>query len=389
MEIAVVIVTVAAISLVAAAALYGFHLTNLIRDGSLSSRHATPQFDILASSEDTGRIVLRAIDRQTGAHDLHHDGVFGIVSSGGYGQVGRIIEQDDDHSIREYTPLTATIIDSEPARLDIYAYPDDPRVAHNIKYDNVYYKSELGDCPAWLIPGNSSTWVVFAHGRGAHPNESLRIMPTLVDAGLPVLTITYRNDDHAPASADRQHWLGLTEWRDLEAAMHYALDNGAEDFILYGYSMGGGMCLNLLYESPLAGKVRGVIMNSPVLDFGGTLDFVGRARGYPHFIVQLGKWIAGIRLGIDWERMNYLGRASDLRAPILALHGEADELIPAPLSQLLARARPDIVRYVGFADAGHARSWNSDPAKYESAVRDFLRDIGIKSTCEASESRSP
>ena len=374
MKIAVGVLIVAG-AFIAALVAYGIHLSNLIRNGSLSSRHATPQFDILASSDATGRITLSSMNQDTVVPDLHHDGVFGIVSSGGYGQVGRIIERDDNYATREYTPLTATIGAEEPARLDIYAYPDDPKTAHGINFDKVHYASELGNCPAWLIPGSSSTWAVFAHGRGAHPNESLRIMPTLVDAGLPVLAITYRNDDRAPASADGQHWLGMTEWRDLEAAMQYALDNGAEDFILYGYSMGGGMCLKLLYESPLAGKARGVIMNSPVLDFGGTLDFVGRARGYPPFLVRLGKWIAGMRFGIDWERMNYLSRASELRAPILVLHGEADDLIPAPSSKKFASARPDIVRYIGFADAGHARSWNSDPAKYESAVRAFLGEI--------------
>lgn len=73
--------------------------------------------------------------------------------------------------------------------------------------------------------------------------------------------------------------------------------------------------------------------------------------------------------------MNYLNRASELQVPILILHGEKDSLVPAPTSQSLAWARPDIVRYVGFPEAAHARSWNLDPEKYEAAVRQFLREI--------------
>ena len=242
-------------------------------------------------------------------------------------------------------------------------------------HEKISYKSELGECAAWFIPGNSKTWVIFAHGRGAHPNEALRIMPTLVDAGLPILVINYRNDDGAPASEDGWHWLGATEWRDLEAAVQYALDNGADDVVLYGYSMGGGMCLNLLYESELADRVRCVVMDSPLLDFGGTLDFVGHVRGYPRLMVHFGKAVAAVRFGIDWQRMNYVNRASDLRAPVLILHGEADDLVPAPISRLLQHARPDIVRYIGFPEAAHARSWNLDNARYESAVRDFLQEI--------------
>ena len=355
---------------------YGVHLSNLVRNGSLSSEHGTPPYDIVACIDTDSRIHLRAKDENEGAMDLHHDGVFGIVSADGYGQVGHIIERREGYALREYKPLTTTIGGaSTNARLDIYAYPDNPLTAHGIPYKKVIYESELGECPAWYIPGESSTWVVFAHGRGAHSTEALRILPTLTKAGLPVLAFSYRNDDGAPESTDRQHWLGLTEWRDLEAAMKYALDNGAEDFILYGYSMGGGMCLNLLYESALAAKVRGVVMNSPLLDFGGTLDFVGRVRSYPRPIVPFGKWVAGLRFGIDWQRMNYLNRASELQVPILILHGEKDDLVPAPISRSFARARPDIVRYVGFPEAAHARSWNLDPAKYEEEVRQFIQEI--------------
>ncbi len=354
---------------------YGVYLSNLVRNGSLSSQHKTPPYDIIASIDGDERILLRAMNEDTVAMDLHHDGVFGLVSADGYGQVGRILRRGEDYAVREYKPLTTTIGATADVRLDIYAHPDNPLTAHGIPYEKVTYESELGYCPAWFIPGRSKTWVVFAHGRGAHPNEALRILPTLAGAGLPILAISYRNDDGAPASDDRQHWLGMTEWRDLEAAMKYATDNGAEDFILYGYSMGGGMCLNLLYESGLAAKVRGVIMNSPLLDFGGTLDFVGRIRNYPRIIVHFGKWVAGMRFGIDWQRMNYLNRASELRVPILILHGEKDNLVPAPISKSLAQARPDIVRYIGFPEAEHARSWNLDPEKYEAEVRQFVEEI--------------
>lgn len=374
MELAVGAIVAVGVVLIALGA-YGMHLSNIVWNGSLSARHRTPPFDIVASSGGNGRVTLRAIRGKTNVMDLHHEGTFGIVSADGYGQVGRIIERGDDYSVREYTPLTATISAAEQARLDLYAYPEDPLTAHGIVYETVRYRSELGDCPAWFIPGSSRTWLVFAHGRGAHPNEGLRIMPTLVDAGLPVLAITYRNDDDAPASADRQHWLGLTEWNDLENAVRYALDNGAEDVVLYGYSMGGGMCLNLLCESPLSEKVRGVIMDSPLLDFGETLDIVGDMRGYPRFIVVFGKWIAGLRFGINWKRMNYIGRTHGLRAPMLVLHGEADALVPAPTSRRLAITLPKSVRYIGFANAAHARSWNLNPKRYEASVRDFLREV--------------
>ena len=167
----------------------------------------------------------------------------------------------------------------------------------------------------------------------------------------------------------------MTEWRELEGAVRYALQHGAARILLYGYSMGGGICLNFLYESALADRVIGVALDSPLLDFEGTLDYAAQALGYPRFITQYGKRFAGARFGIDWDRMNYLARAAELRAPMLLLHGDADALVPAETSRRLQRARPDITRYMEFAGAGHALSWNADSAKYEKAVRRFLRDV--------------
>ena len=377
MLIAVGILICAALFTVAAI-VYGFHLSNIIYRGTLSSRHSMPPWDLIANSEGDGRITLRASGASGRAMDFHHDGVFGIVSASGYGQVGEILERGRNYAVRKYTPMTANIDLSEAARLDIYAYPDNPKTAYGMDYRIVRYASELGEYPAWFIPGASKTWAIFAHGRGAHPNEGLRIIPTLADADLPILAITYRNDEGTPASPDRKHWLGLTEWRDLEAAVQYALDNGAEDIILCGCSMGGAMCVELLCESELADSVRGVVMDSPLLDFGATLDMVGRMRGYPGFVIPYGKWFAAQRFGIDWQRMNYLGRASELNAPMLLLHGESDSLVPPQTSKTLAHARPDIARYVGFDGAEHARSWNLNGAKYESEVRDFLEDVGVR-----------
>lgn len=374
MEIAVGIAAGAAIA-AAAVLIYGVYLSNLIYAGSLKVSRERRPLDVIAESAGDGRITLRAAKPDASFGNWRHPGIFWIVSAGGRGRIGDIVELGADYAVREYTPLTAAIADAEAARIDAYDYQGNPHTAHGIAFEDARFASELGEFPAWRIDGDARTWVIFVHGRGAHPNEALRVLPTLTAAGLTTLCITYRNDEGAPASADGQHWLGLTEWRELEGAVRYALQNGATRIVLYGYSMGGGICLNFLYESALADKVIGVALDSPLLDFEGTLDYAAQALGYPRFITQYGKRFAGMRFGIDWERMNYLARAGELSAPILLLHGDADALVPAETSHRLQRARPDIARYVEFAGAGHALSWNADSAKYEKAVRRFLRDV--------------
>ena len=53
-------------------------------------------------------------------------------------------------------------------------------------------------------------------------------MPVFHEQGyITSLLISYRNDTDAPNSADGLYALGGIEWLDVEAAIRYALENGA------------------------------------------------------------------------------------------------------------------------------------------------------------------
>ena len=201
------------------------------------------------------------------------------------------------------------------------------------------------------------------------------MLPTITEGGLPSLTITYRNDAGVPKEPDCFYRYGQTDWEDLEGAARYAVEHGAEHLILVGYSYGGAIVMNFLFQSPLAGKVRGVILDAPMLDLNVIIDHSARKRSIPGPLLVTGKTIAGFRFGIDWGELNYLRHADELAAPMLLFHGTADGIVPVDTSDKLAHNRPDIVKYVRVPGAPHARSWNTDRAAYEAAVRNFLRDL--------------
>ena len=198
------------------------------------------------------------------------------------------------------------------------------------------------------------------------------MLPAVAAEGLPLLLITYRNDEGVPSSEDGYYNYGTSEWEDLEGAAEYALSHGAEDLVLVGYSMGGAIVISFLYESSIADRVSGVILDAPMIDFGETVALGASEKGIPGSLVGLAKWLGGIRLGMDWDAMNYQTRNDELEAPILLFHGDADTRVPVSSSDALAEARPDIVTYVRVADSEHVRAWNSDPEAYEGAVRGFL-----------------
>ena len=225
------------------------------------------------------------------------------------------------------------------------------------------------------MDGADDTWVIFVHGRGANRGEALRMLPVIDRAGLPSLVITYRNDAGAPEDPSGYHWYGLTEWEDLESAARYALDNGAADLIVVGYSMGGGIVANFLYQSPFADKVVGVILDSPRLDLDATVDLGAENRNLPSFLTTIAEKISAFRFDIDWDALDYLDRMDELTAPVLLFHGDADETVPVSISERFAQSRPDLVTYEFFEGAPHVGAWNMEAERYEEAVREFIDQV--------------
>ncbi len=373
----IAILAVSAVLVVALGGLVagGWYFSELVKDGALEPDRDPDELDLEVVALGEGRVTLRATSEASEDGDWTKDGIFGLEWDGGYGQVRAILEIDEQQVVREFSPLEGTLEIGDPARLDSFAYPGDPQLAHGIPFEEVTFTSELGEFPAWFVDGQRDTWVIFVHGRGANRREALRMLPTVVERGFPSLIITYRNDVEAPASADGFYRFGQTEWKELEGAADYAFQHGADELILVGYSMGGATAVNFLFQSPLVERVRAVILDAPMLDFGAIIDREADERGVPGLLTAVTKLIVGFRFDVDWGELNYLKRADELTVPILLFHGDDDPTAPVTTSDALAEARPDIVTYVRVADAGHVRSWNADPAAYEASVQEFLERV--------------
>lgn len=344
----------------------GWYYSNALRDGALVPNHDPAEPDLQVMDSADGQVTLGVTPDTDADGDWTTDGVFGLEWDGGYGQVGSILEVDERRVVREFVPVQGELKSGEMVRLDSFAFPGDPMQAHGIPFEDVTFSSELGELPAWFVDGDRDTWVIFVHGKGASRREALRMLPSVTEMDFPSLVITYRNDPEA--MPDGFYGYGQTEWKDLEAAADYAVRHGANELILVGYSMGGSIVTNFLYESPLADRVAGPVLDSPMLDFGATIDLGARQQGAPGFLTAIGKHVASFRFDIDWGDLNYMSRADELDVPLLLFHGDEDDRVPVETSDTLAEARPDIVTYERLEGAGHVRSWNVDQGGYEAAV---------------------
>ena len=366
----------AALVVVSAAAWY---YASAIEDQALAVEHEQDPFDLRVVSIEGGRITLEAEVATTSKGRWGEPGIWGLESAGTYNRVGRIVEAGDSTVVRELIELGPLPGEGEPVRIDRDAFPGDPWLGHGIEFREVGVPAALGTFPAWLTPGESDTWAILVHGKGAERTECLRILPLFVEKGHPTLTITYRNDEGVPEGPSGYYQFGADEWEDLEAAAEYALAAGASELILAGYSMGGAIVLSFLYHSAVADRVSAVVLDSPAIDFEALIDH-GATRQIPggellrSALTDLAMYVAAQRLGIDYRTMNHLEGVAALSVPMLLFHGSEDARVPVWLSDRLAEARPDIVRYEVFEGAIHVGSWNQDRERYERAVRRFLTE---------------
>jgi pimeloyl-ACP methyl ester carboxylesterase len=315
---------------------------------------------------------------------------YALSWDGGYAELGGPAEVDDTRVTRELEVMRGT----EPAPGDtvtldrnlVDAESDEPLVAT----EEVSYPSGRGALTALYAepapaPGAepSTTWAILVHGKGAPPAEMLRMAQATTAAGLPTLSINYRNDPGTSPDPSGRHAFGQTEWRDLEAAVAYARSEGAESVVLGGASMGGGIVAAYLENADREpGLVRGVILDAPMLDLPAVVDY-GASRvelpmglRVPSLLTQSGRQVVALLDGVDWDALSYLDDTSWLQVPALVLHTSGDTTVPVTISRELAEIEPDLVRLEEF-DGEHVEAYNADPERYQAAVTSYLEALGL------------
>lgn len=359
------------------------------------------------------------------------DGVYSLrfASGTGHARIG---------AVRSWSPATAEVVreveeiysgDLSTAARGWWSgtvYPD-PGAA-GFAYEEVEIPLEVGPAPCWVVPaqqrpapapdptavpdrrpapgtdtsteenagaavaqggarsggarrGHPGPWAIMVHGRGAQRMEAIRALRTAHELGLTSLVISYRNDREAPASPDRRYGLGFTEWKDVQLAISYAKLRGATEIVLFGWSMGGAICLQTADLSIYRDDIAGLVLTGPVVDWFSLVAHHTTSRRIPRRIgrratslisTRRGRWLTGLAVPVDLGSLDWLTRADQLRTPTLILHSEADEFVPGAASKRLAELN-DRVETVPFLRARHTKEWNVDPKRWESAVLDWAR----------------
>ncbi|MCX3064135.1 alpha/beta hydrolase [Streptomyces beihaiensis] len=306
-------------------------------------------------------------------------GRYGLAGDGCHAVVGPVVESTPhpaDTVVRRLERVTHGSLETGAhVWLTPQLYVGDPKSALGLDHADVDVPGELGALPAWFVPGARDTWVITVHGLGTTREHPMNLMEFLCRHQFPVLDLAYRGDLGAPRSPDGLGHLGETEWRDLDAAIRYAVRYGAQRVVVFGWSTGAAMALHAAAKSGVRERIVGLVLDSPVLSWEATLRALAAARHTPAPLLPLAVRAAQGRTGLGADRRAGAAGPDAPHVPTLILHGPDDEIAPWDLSRRLAALRPGIVSLHTVADAPHNAMWNADPDGYEEALRRFLTPL--------------
>jgi fermentation-respiration switch protein FrsA (DUF1100 family) len=215
-------------------------------------------------------------------------------------------------------------------------YPDAHWVATpdrlGLQFEEVQIAVEPGvNLHAWFFPHlDPIASLLFCHGNAGNISHRLENVFYLAQAGFQVLLFDYRGYGKSTGEPSEE---GL--YRDAETAWAHMVerkDTSCVPRLIFGRSLGGAVAVELASRV----EAEGLILESTFTSIR-TL-----ARLMFPFPMP--------RLPVNYDSLSKIGR---LRVPLLAVHGERDELIPYADGLALFEAAPEPKDWLRIPNAGH------------------------------------
>jgi hypothetical protein len=193
------------------------------------------------------------------------------------------------------------------------------------------------DLLAWHQPAaQGRATILYLHGNGGHIGyRGDRVRP-FIEAGFGVLLVEYRGYGGNPGRPSEQ---GLMS--DARAALAFLDAAGAPSAatVLYGQSLGSTVAVAIAAERAAAGQpVAALVLEAPLSSVSDVA-----AHHYPWVPVR---WLLK-------DRFEALARIAQVGAPVLIIHGEADDIVPIRYGRALFEAAAEPKEAGWIRGGGH------------------------------------
>ncbi len=212
-----------------------------------------------------------------------------------------------------------------------------------------------------LVEAPEAPWIIYFYGQGGRVADGMgcAMYDLFRSVDLNVLTLDYRGYG---ASEKRQPTeAGI--YSDARAAGRYLTETRGvpvSRVVLYGYSLGGAVAIQLATEMAPAGLItEGVFTSS-------------QAWGSFHY-----PWIpmpAEVRRLMIRNRFENLEKAKSLSLPWLLFHGRQDEMVPFSHAEALAGTKAGVRRLIPL-ECGHEDALEVEGERMERALNEFVGEL--------------
>lgn len=239
-------------------------------------------------------------------------------------------------------------------------FPDSQLVADpsdfDLPFEDVSFVASDGvELHGWLVPGDKDvTWLWF-HGNAGNISHRLENLKILHDElGVTVFLFDYRGYGRSRGTPSEQG-----TYRDAEAALAYLRshpDIDPDRIVYFGRSLGAGVAVELATRHP----PLGLILESPV----PSIPELARHH-YPFLPV-------GPLLRTKYDSLAKIG---GLKAPLLVLHGDMDDIVPIEGGRKLFAAANEPKEFYTIRDAGHNDTYVIGGEEYFQVLRRFVESL--------------
>jgi pimeloyl-ACP methyl ester carboxylesterase len=185
----------------------------------------------------------------------------------------------------------------------------------------------------WFRHPTSRRLVIVLHGRSRSRAWMLPAIAALVPH---VHVLAFDFPGHGEMRW-RPTTLGLREARSVHAAIDWAEEQGFDDVVLYGTSMGGAAAIFALAERA-RGSVRGLVTDGTFDRLERVVDGVARRLRAPRYLQAVSMGLLRHAARFDVRRVNPVEAVGRVPVPALFLHGRQDPLVPCDAADHLAAA---------------------------------------------------
>ena len=381
----------------------GWYFSGLIYESGLNPEFTetesvgTAEDRVVVDSITSKSIKLNVEEEQWGV--MLENGIYGIIGQNGDAVIGKILNTNGNIIERELLQINGSLVTGDRIAGSAGLLLDDntgiykilgtsgwsgqatqgvytPKSVVNIEYEDIFYQSDIGQFPAYLTSSGDDGVVIFVHGfRGDYSREVFAQLRAkdLMDMGFRSMIISYRNDRGLPKDPSGIFQYGVSEWKDIDAAIDEARKI-SENVVLWGISGGGGPVSSWIQNTDDISKVSGIIYEAPVISFWESVEVNGAARfpWLPQGLFSYFKIVTELRYGVDFDSMDFRDAVINSDIPVLLFHGDDDEWVPVEMSDLIAESRNKNFTYIRSENVGHVTSWNADPENYVLQMSEFL-----------------